>query len=195
MYHDVRYLSLLVNNMIQGVPITMPQDVGNPVPQDAAQQDLALGVTMTIPQADLPYLRAVGRLGEYAVVYRVWREQAGGGFGDQTKNPHTWGVLVYVDGQLARIYSARGAGREWSNLDRLEKWLRSQGFWYWWTRNDLEPLGEEDEITAEPSDETVAEAAEDTEADVAGEDDSEENAVPQPASPMFPSMPPEPLGS
>ncbi len=186
MYHDVRYLIAFVNSMTQGVGIIMPQDVGAPIPQDAAQQDLALGVTMTITQADLPYLRAVGRLGEYAVVYRVWREQAGGGFGDQTKNPHTWGVLVYVDGQLARIYSARGAGREWSNLDRLEKWLRSQGFWYWWTRNDLEPLGEEDEAQPEASEESAAE-------DDTAEDNDDEPT--QPASPMFPSMPPEPLGS
>lgn len=156
---------------------------------NAEQQDAALGVTMTITQADLGYLRAVGRLGEYAVVYRVWREQAGGGFGDQAKNPHTWGVLVYVDGQLARIYSARGAGREWSNLDRLEKWLRSQGFWYWWTRNDLEPLGEDEDAAAEGAD------AEEAQAD---DDDGESDARQDPAvtpPPMFPSMPPEPIGS
>ena len=109
--------------------------------KDAVSLDAALGVMMTITQANLSYLRALGSLGKYAVVYRVWRVQAGGGFGDQAKNPLTWGVLVYVDGQLARIYSARGLGREWSNLDRLEKWLRSQGFWHWWMRNDLEPLG------------------------------------------------------
>jgi len=149
--------------------------------QNAAQQDLALGVTMTISQADLPYLRAVGSLGEYAVVYRVWREQAGGGFGDQAKNPHTWGVLVYVDGQLARIYSARGTGREWSNLDRLEKWLRSQGFWYWWTRNDLEPLGEEVEIPVESIEESPV---------------SDVNVEKQAGMPeMAPSLPPEPSGS
>ena len=104
-------------------------------------QDVALGVTMTITQADLPFLREAGRLGAYAVVYRSFRQQAGGGFGDQEKHPHAWGVLTYVDGQLARLYSARGAPREWSSLDRLERWLRGQGFWYWWTRNDLEPLG------------------------------------------------------
>lgn len=131
--------------MTQGVESNMTQDVEKITGHDAESQDVALGVTMTITQADLEYLRAVGRLGDFAVVYRVWREQAGGGFGDQAKNPHTWGVLVYVDGQLARIYSARGSGREWSNLDRLEKWLRAQGFWYWWTRNDLEPLGEGDD--------------------------------------------------
>jgi hypothetical protein len=157
----------------------MTQDVGTPILQNAAQQDLALGVTMTISQADLPYLRAIGSLGEYAVVYRVWREQAGGGFGDQAKNPHTWGVLVYVNGQLARIYSARGTGREWSNLDRLEKWLRSQGFWYWWTRNDLEPLGEE----VEPASEVVEE--------VPASGLSDPSALP----PFMPSMPHEPSGS
>lgn len=103
-------------------------------------QDVLLGVSLTITQADLPFLRAAGRLGEYAVVYRVERRQQGGGFGDQDKRPFAWGVLVYVDGLLARINSARGSGREWNSLDRLEPWLRSQGFWYWWTRNDLEAL-------------------------------------------------------
>ncbi|WNJ98859.1 hypothetical protein L2D14_13385 [Thalassospiraceae bacterium LMO-JJ14] len=164
----------------------MSQDVGPLYAPDAAQQDIALGVTMTVTQADLPYLRAVGSLGEYAVVYRVWREQAGGGFGDQSKNPQTWGVLVYVNGQLARIYSARGAGREWSNLDRLEKWLRSQGFWYWWTRNDLEPLGEEDD--------TPAEAAAVDGGDEDGEDADRAPAAATPPA-MFPSTPPEPQGS
>ena len=145
MYQDVAAKGGFVNNMTQGVSINMSQGVERIYGHDAESQDAALGVTMTITQADLEYLRAVGRLGDFAVVYRVWREQAGGGFGDQEKNPHTWGVLVYVDGQLARIYSARGSGREWSNLDRLEKWLRAQGFWYWWTRNDLEALGDVDE--------------------------------------------------
>ncbi len=168
----------------------MPQDVGPLYAPDAAQQDLALGVTMTVSQADLTYLRAIGSLGEYAVVYRVWREQAGGGFGDQNKNPHTWGVLVYVNGQLARLYSARGAGREWSNLDRLEKWLRSQGFWYWWTRNDLEPLGEEDEPAAEAAD-VIEEAASTDEA--VPDDDRKPKAGPQRA--MFPSVPPATPGS
>lgn len=104
-------------------------------------QDVTLGVTMSITQADIPYLRAAGRLGEYAVVYRAYRQQMGGGFGDQQRHPFAWGVLVYVDGQVARIYSARGLPREWSDLTRLEKWMRDQGFWYWWMRNDLEPLG------------------------------------------------------
>ena len=112
-------------------------------------QDVALGVTTTVTQADLPFLREAGRLGEYAVVYRVARSQMGGGFGDQSKHPYAWGVLVYVDWQLARVNSARGTGREWNSLDRLERWLRGQGFWYWWNRNDLEPLGADDGVADE----------------------------------------------
>jgi hypothetical protein len=38
-------------------------------------------------------------------------------------------------------YNARGSGREWNSIDKLGAWLREQGFWYWWTRNDLEPVG------------------------------------------------------
>ena len=83
----------------------------------------------------------VRRRGAYPVVYRVHRMQQGGGYGDQERHPFAWGVLVYVDGQLARINSARGAGREWNDLDRVERWLRAQGFSYWWTRNDLEEVG------------------------------------------------------
>ncbi len=104
-------------------------------------QDVALGVTLTVTQADLAFLRNALRLGEYPVVYRVHRLQKGGGFGDQNRHPFAWGILVYVDEQLARINSARGAGREWNDLDKAEIWLRGQGFSYWWTRNDLEPAG------------------------------------------------------
>ncbi len=114
-------------------------------------QDVALGVQLAVTQADLAELRLAGRLGEYAVVYRVWRNQQGGGFGDQDNRPFAWGVLVYVDAMLARINSARGHGREWNSLDRLEPWLREQGFWYWWTRNDLESLG-----STAPEDEEAA---------------------------------------
>lgn len=103
-------------------------------------QDVMLGVAFTITQADLPFLRENMRLGEHPVVYRLHRKQKGGGFGDQSRHPFAWGVLVYVDGQLARINSARGAGREWNDLDKVERWLRGQGFNVWWTRNDLEEV-------------------------------------------------------
>ncbi len=130
-------------------------------------QDVLLGVSTTITQADIPFLREAGRLGEYAVVYRVYRNQQGGGFGDQDKHPHAWGVLVYVDTLVARVYSARGAAREWNSLDRLERWLRENGFWYWWTRNDLEPLGGD-----------------------GSETDDDETAAVAPASPIPAYMPP-----
>ncbi len=128
-------------------------------------QDVALGVTTTVTQADLALLRQTLRLGEYPVVYRVHRQQQGGGFGDQNKHPYAWGVLVYVDGQLARINSARGFGREWNDLARVERWLRSHGFWYWWTRNDLE--------TVSYSDETFEEVEEPA-ADVEGPDEGDD---------------------
>lgn len=127
-------------------------------------QDAALGVSMTVTQSDLPVLRDAGRLGEYAVVYRTYRQSMGGGFGDQEKHPLAWGVLVYVDGQVARIYSARGLPREWTDLARLERWIREQGFWYWWMRNDLEPL-------------MLPASAEDEEETPAGKPDGERPAI------------------
>ena len=104
-------------------------------------QDVQLGITGSVTQADLAPLRNSARLGEFAVVYRVERVHQGGGYGDQGKHPLAWAVAVYIDNQLCRVFNARGAGREWNNIDRLSVWLREQGFWYWWTRNDLEPVG------------------------------------------------------
>jgi hypothetical protein len=104
-------------------------------------QDVQLGITGSVTQADLAPLRDSARLGEFAVVYRVERQHQGGGYGDQGKHPLAWAVAVYVDNQLCRVFNARGAGREWNSIDRLSLWLREQGFWYWWTRNDLETVG------------------------------------------------------
>lgn len=103
-------------------------------------------IQATITQAELLGLYWAGRLGDHAIVYRTTRNQLGGGFGDQYKYPFAWAVLVYVDGQPTRIISARGSDREWTSLDRLERWLREMGFRYWWVRNELEPLG----VAAEP---------------------------------------------
>ncbi len=122
-------------------------------------QDVALGVTMTITQAELPILRSAGRLREYAVVYRCYRTQDGGGFGNQADHPFAWGVLVYVDDEVARIHSARGLPREWTDLTRLEVWMRDQGFWYWWMRNDLDQLG--GYSATEPESEITEESVED----------------------------------
>ncbi len=104
-------------------------------------QDAKLGISGSVTQADLAPLRQSARLGEFAVVYRIERLHQGGGYGDQGKHPLAWAVAVYVDNQMCRVFNARGAGREWNSIDRLCSWLREQGFWYWWTRNDLEPVG------------------------------------------------------
>ena len=104
-------------------------------------QDVELGIVGSVTQADLAPLREAARLGDYAVVYRVARLHQGGGYGDQDKHPMSWAVAVYADTQLCRVFNARGSGREWNSIDRLSAWLREQGFWYWWTRNDLEPVG------------------------------------------------------
>jgi hypothetical protein len=115
-------------------------------------QDVNLGITGSVTQADLAPLRESARLGEFAVVYRVQRMHQGGGYGDSGKHPLAWAVAVYVDSQLCRVYNARGSGREWNSIDKLGAWLREQGFWYWWTRNDLEPVGQavaEEEDTGE----------------------------------------------
>ncbi len=114
-------------------------------------QDVDLGIVGSVTQADLAPLREGGRLGDFAVVYRVERVHQGGGYGDQGRHPLAWAVAVYVDNQLCRIFNARGAGREWNNIDRLCIWLREQGFWYWWMRNDLEPVGAADAEPEEPA--------------------------------------------
>ncbi len=123
MIHNVVIFTIVVNNM---------------------SQDVILGFSGSVTQADLAPIRQAGRLGDYAVVYRTERNHQGGGYGDQDRHPLTWAVSVYVDGQLCRVFNARGAGREWNSLDRLSAWLREQGFWTWWTRNDLELLGAAD---------------------------------------------------
>ncbi len=72
------------------------------------------------------------------VVYRTKRRYQSGGFGDPTKHPNVWAVAIMTDGQWARVHNARGQGREWSNLDRLEKWLREQGISQWQLLNTLD---------------------------------------------------------
>ena len=122
---------------------TMNHNVDNKtVLVNTMSQDVELGIVGSVTQADLAPLRENARLGEFPLVYRVERQHQGGGYGDQGKHPLAWAVAVYVDNQLCRVYNARGAGREWNSIDKLGGWLREQGFWYWWTRNDLEPVGD-----------------------------------------------------
>lgn len=72
------------------------------------------------------------------IVYRTKRQYQSGGFGDPSKHPNVWALAIMTDGQWARIHNARGQGREWSNLDKLEKWLREQGIFQWKISNMLE---------------------------------------------------------
>ena len=96
----------------------------------------------TVRQSDLPLLRQTYRLQGYPTVARVKRAQQGGGFGDQDRHPPAWAVFVTAAGLSRRVTSARGHAREWTSLDRLERWLRGQGFRYWWVANELD--GERD---------------------------------------------------
>ncbi|MCA9311327.1 MAG: hypothetical protein KDA21_08990 [Phycisphaerales bacterium] len=96
--------------------------------------------TLTITQAEIPPLVSSFRITAYPVVVRSVREQLGGGFGDQNRHPHAWTVLLQVDGLWARVESSRGSTREWTNLDRLERWLRDHGFRYIWLQNELDPV-------------------------------------------------------
>jgi hypothetical protein len=98
------------------------------------------GVHVSIKQSELGDYCQNDRTAGQVLVYRVSRSQLGGGFGDPDKHPYAWAVIVQVDGRPARVINARGVGREWNSLDRLERWLREQGFRYWCVRNDLEPV-------------------------------------------------------
>jgi len=122
--------------------------------------EVFLEIAGSITQAELPIVHTQGRMGEYAVAYRIYRNKQGGGFGDPDKHPYAWAVLVYVDGLPLRINSARGECREWSNLDRVGQWMLDNGFKYWWTRNDLEmiPAAADQAIVEEPA-AAVAEVA------------------------------------
>lgn len=105
---------------------------------DNTSLEIYLGVSGVITQTELPIVREQGRLGEYAVIYRIYRGKQRGGFGDQIRHPYAWGVLLYVDTYLLRLNNARGDQREWTTLDSVAQWVMSNGFRYWWTRNDLD---------------------------------------------------------
>lgn len=99
--------------------------------------------SLAITQTELPGLVAAVRITAYPVVVRSLRSQRGGGFGDQERHPHTWTVLVQVDGFWARVESTRGTVREWGSLDRLERWLRANGFRHFWLQNELDAIEDE----------------------------------------------------
>lgn len=99
------------------------------------------GVDVQVQQRELRELDREERLAGPVLVQRVERELEGGGFGDLERHPHAWGVFVVVDGAPARLYSARNQPREWTSLDRLERWLREQGFRRWQVFNGLDSVG------------------------------------------------------
>lgn len=95
----------------------------------------------TIRQLDIPGMIAAYRITQYPCIVRVRRTVQGGGFGDQDRNPFTWTVFFLVDGVWMSLESARGMRREWGSLDKLEVWLRGQGFAFFWVRNDIDAIG------------------------------------------------------
>lgn len=97
---------------------------------------------ITVRQCDLAELKAQYRIRKYPIIRRVQRLTQGGGFGDHSKHPYAWNVLLLVDEQWASVISARGHIREWTSLDRLERWLRTQGFRNFWLENELDLTGE-----------------------------------------------------
>ncbi|MGD2173577.1 MAG: hypothetical protein PVF80_15795 [Gammaproteobacteria bacterium] len=96
---------------------------------------------LSVVSTDIPGLFSTWRIPDTALVYRVGRAQQNGGFGNPDKHPHVWAVALLVDGQWARVHNTRDQGREWSNLDRLEKWLREQGITRWHLVNDIDEVG------------------------------------------------------
>jgi len=100
-------------------------------------------VDVQVQQKELADLDRQNRLQKPVMVQRVERALEGGGFGDVERHPHAWGVFVLVDGVPARLYSARNQPREWTSLDRLERWLRGQGFRTWQVYNHLDRAGPE----------------------------------------------------
>ena len=98
-------------------------------------------IHLNVKSTDIPGLFSLWRIHNTAAVYRIKREYQNGGFGNPDKHPHVWAVALLVDGQWARVHNARDQGREWSNLDRLEIWLREQGISRWQVVNGLDDLG------------------------------------------------------
>lgn len=96
---------------------------------------------LSVKSTDIPGLFATWRIQNTATVYRTVREHQSGGFGNPDRHPYAWAVALVVDGLWARVHNTRDQGREWSNLDRLEKWLRAQGISRWQVINDVDEVG------------------------------------------------------
>ena len=97
-------------------------------------------LNLSIKSTEIAALFQQWRIQDTAVVFKIVREQQGGGFGDPDKHPHVWAVALFVDGVATRVYNARNSGREWASLDKVEVWLREQGISRWQVVNTLEPV-------------------------------------------------------
>ena len=106
-----------------------------------AHIDFHYPLQSSVKSTDIPGLFSLWRIESTAVVYRTEREYQSGGFGNPEQHPYVWAVALLVDGQWARVHNTRDQGREWSDLNRLEKWLREQGISRWQVINDLEEVG------------------------------------------------------
>jgi hypothetical protein len=80
-----------------------------------------------------------GRFGQLTVT-RVKRTVRGGGFGNLKKHGQAFALLVDVEGSPHCLVSFRGKRREWSSLDRLDKWLCARGVSGGWQMSE-ETLG------------------------------------------------------
>ena len=106
-----------------------------------AHIDFQCPLQLSVKSTDIPGLFSLWRIENTATVYRNEREYQSGGFGNPDKHPYVWAVALLIDGLWARVHNTRDQGREWSNLDRLEIWLREQGISRWQVVNDLETVG------------------------------------------------------
>lgn len=94
----------------------------------------------TLRQNDIAKYTLEGKIADYPVAVRTPRELIAGGFADHRRHPNSWTVYFLVEGEWAQVLSARGLRREWTSLDRLERWLRSMSFRFFWVRNDIDAV-------------------------------------------------------
>jgi hypothetical protein len=66
-------------------------------------------------------------------IMHVNRTVRGGGFGDIRKHGHAFCLVVQVGNKQHCLVSFRGRRREWTSLDRLDKWLRARGIHGGWS--------------------------------------------------------------
>jgi hypothetical protein len=81
---------------------------------------------LALREIEFKSLAARGRI-QRLTVARVKRTVRGGGFGNLKKHTQAFALLVDVDARPHCLVSFRGKRREWSSLDRLDKWLCAHG--------------------------------------------------------------------